>query len=246
MAFPVFIGAGAGATITGASGTVSKSNCVQGNLIVAVALVNGTQTAGFTNSSNIEDMNGVDSSITSAPGGPFGVGSGGTAGNQTIAYGRVMANGTCSVDANVTSDDMVARLYEFANVKPAIGVAGIIDNTAAGNGMRQSIGTSTTPGGLNPAVTTSGTDRLAIAFVAIVGNVTVTSMTGESGADWIEAVAAYSDTPGTIQLQTAEMASAGSINPGGSQTISSSLGWAVDTTAFIGGGGLASVAWITV
>lgn len=228
-----FVGAGTGVTVTGTSGTVSKTGCTAGNLIIVQALVNGTQTPGITNVSNIENIAGTDNAMTTAPGGPFGVGAAGGSGNQGIWYGRAMADGTCSVDVNVTSDDMVARVYEFSGVFTDATVANIIDNTAAGTGMRQSVGTSTTPGGLNPAVTTTGDNRLAMAFVAIVGNVTVTDMTGESGGDWTEAVSEYADTPGTIQLQTAAIPSAGSINPGGSQTISSSLGWAVDTTAFV-------------
>lgn len=238
MPVPTFVGAGTGITVTGTSGTVSKTDCTSGNFVIVQALVNGTQTPGITNVSNIENVAGTDSAMTAAPGGPYGVGAGGTLGNQGIWYGRVIDSGTVSVDVNVTSDDMVARIYELSGVTPRDTVGLVIDNSLAASGMRQGIGTSTTPTALNPAVTTNGVDRLALAFVAVVSNLTVGDLTGEvsspTGVDWTEAVAEYSDTPGTIQLQTAALPVPASITTGGSMTIGSSQGWAVDTTALVG------------
>lgn len=229
-----FVGAGTGVTVTGTSGTLSKTGCSAGSLIIVQFVINGTgQSATFSVITNIEDIAGTDNAMTIPPGGPYDIGGVPQTGVQQIAYGRAMAGGTCSIDFTITSNDLVARMYEFSGVSTDTTVANIIDNTAAGTGMRQRVGNSTTPGTSDPAVTTSGTDRLAVAFVGITGNVATASMTGESGADWVEAVTGYADTPGTAQIQIASMPAAGSITGTGSQTIGSSQGWAVDCTAFV-------------
>ena len=41
-------------------------------------------------------------------------------------------------------------------------------------------------------VTTSGSNRLALNFIGISDNSTLGAFTGESGGDWIEAVAGFS------------------------------------------------------
>lgn len=78
-----------------------------------------------------------------------------------------------------------------------------------------------------PSVTTTGVDRLAVNFLAVEDDNSVGSATGESGGNWTEAVAEFTTTVGNdacLQLQTAGLASAGTIS-GGSTTISASDPW---------------------
>lgn len=235
MAVPLFVGAGTGVTITGVSGTVSKTGCTAGNFIILHGVVNGTgQSPTIGTVTNAENLAGTDG-VLSLVVGAFDVGSAPQTGVQVVHYGRVLANGTVSVDLTIASNDFVVRLYELSGVSANTTVATVTDNSASGTGVRQSLGNSTTPTASSPAATTNDVDRLALAFVGITGNVATSSMTGETGGyDWVEAVAEYADTPGTIQLQTADMAVAGSINAG-SQTVVGTNGWAVDTTALIFG-----------
>jgi hypothetical protein len=67
-----------------------------------------------------------------------------------------------------------------------------------------------------PTVITTGTDRLALALLAGANNVTVTNSTGESGGDWSEASEAGSTAGagGTLQLQTADLASIATLSGG--------------------------------
>ena len=89
-----------------------------------------------------------------------------------------------------------------------------------------------------PQVDTTGPDRLAVALVALFDNNPSVSFTGETGGDWTEAVAEFTSTVGadlTMQIQTAAMASAGTIT-GGSFTQAgadaySILGFAILPTA---------------
>lgn len=77
------------------------------------------------------------------------------------------------------------------------------------------------------AVTTTGADRLAINVLAVNNDVTVAAPTGETGGDWVEAVAEFtstSGTDGTLSLLTANMASAWTIT-GGTSTLGSSARW---------------------
>lgn len=246
MAIPLFVGAGTGVTVTGASGTVSKTSCIAGNFIVVQYAVNGTgQNGSLGTITNIEDVTGTDNAMTLAPNGPYGMGSPST-GVHVLYYGRVMANGTCSADINIVTNDFVARMYEFSGVSTDSTLVNIVDNTAGGP-MRQKVATSTTVSTQDPSLTTTGPDRLGTTFVAINGNVATGNFSGEVGGDWVEAVAEYSDTVGTIQLQTAQMAVAGSITGTSTMTISASSGWATETIAFVPAPApavTASIAWL--
>lgn len=94
--------------------------------------------------------------------------------------------------------------------------------------------TTSVPG---PRVTTLDIDRLALQLVAANDDVTIDATTGMTGGTWAEAVAEYSSASGTdgmIQLQTANMASAGEII-GGTATMSlavafSTIGFALQPT----------------
>jgi hypothetical protein len=98
-----------------------------------------------------------------------------------------------------------------------------------GNGVDTSTTVSDT------GVTTLGPDRLALQLVAANDNIAIDAFVGETGGDWVEAAAEYADSAGTdgmVQLQTAAMATAGTID-GGSDTVVSA-GWGVVGFALIG------------
>lgn len=74
-----------------------------------------------------------------------------------------------------------------------------------------------------PAVTTSASDQLVVAFTAIADDNAQSDFTGETGGNLTEAVAEYTSTlglDGSIGLQIAAMSSPGTIS-GGSMTIAS-------------------------
>ena len=78
-----------------------------------------------------------------------------------------------------------------------------------------------------PSVTTTVAGALAVACVAQNDNNTAAAATGESGGDWIEAVAEYvaALTPGLmLQIQTADMATPGTISGGSVATANDPCG----------------------
>jgi len=91
-------------------------------------------------------------------------------------------------------------------------------------------------------VTTSGSRRLAVAFIYMKGyESTVGEFTGETGGDWIKQEEFQNSISGTyedaaIQLQTAEMITAGGISGGSCRTddmIDQQEGWGVRAFALI-------------
>jgi hypothetical protein len=129
-------------------------------------------------------------------------------------------SGTLSVAGTV--NDSEARMYRFidwANTTPI--EDNFEDTDAYTEGSDNSIEM--------PSVTTTGAEELAVAFVQIADDNAVASATGESGGDWTEALAEYTQTTGEdvcMQLQTATMAAAGTIS-GGTTSMSVSDPWQV-------------------
>ena len=69
------------------------------------------------------------------------------------------------------------------------------------------------------SVTTTGGNRLAVSFIFVTDNTGIEQSWFENGGDWQEQVAEYQYDPSndvdlTLQLQTANMASAGTISCG--------------------------------
>ena len=98
-----------------------------------------------------------------------------------------------------------ARVYSFAGR-----VSGAITDLVTGFAF---LSHATDP--QMPSVTTTVANSLAVALVSQNDNNALGNATGESGGDWAEAVAEYSValTPGfVLQIQTAEMASPGTIS----------------------------------
>lgn len=222
MAVPTFVGAGTGAERTTAGTfTVSKTGCTAGNVVCFDMKVQADtgDWGGFSNRVNVQDFSGVGGALDFVE----------NTGNRQWAWGRVTANGTVSADLTVgaSGEDIAARIYEFSGVTTATTPAGVLQH---GGGLdSETAGTSTTVSA--PDVTTLGADRLACAFVAIRAVRTIGSFTGETGGDWTEAVAEYQGTTITLQLQTASLASAGTIT-GGSISITSA-NWQVFGTSLI-------------
>jgi hypothetical protein len=111
----------------------------------------------------------------------------------------------------------MALMYAFRNVA----LSSFTEAESFGSGAGQTINAR--------PVTTTGNARLVVSFVFVNDDNAVNSFTGETGGDWIEAVNEYTTTQGSdgcIQLQTATMATGGTIT-GGSFTMSASDPWGV-------------------
>ena len=117
----------------------------------------------------------------------------------------------------------MARIYTFRNAHFAGPVEGGAHTTA----------TSTTVSAAS--VTTTGVNRLAVAFPLIADDLAQADFSGETGGDWVEAEAEYTTATGadaSMGIQTAPMSSAGTIS-GGTFTITS-FRWSVRSFAIVG------------
>ena len=139
-------------------------------------------------------------------------------GRQWIYY--KFATGSESGTITVTiggSSCKIARMYSFRNVA----LSSFTEGGGFGSGSSSTL--------YAQSVTTTDTKRLAVSFVFINDNNAVGSFTGETGGNWGEAVSEYTTSAGSdgcVQLQTATMASAGTIS-GGSYSMSASDPWGV-------------------
>ena len=229
---PAYVGAGDGVTITTGSGTVEKTGCTAGNLLIAQVYDDGLS-EDFTIGTyvNMEDLAGA-AGLTSVTSTPVGI----TA-TFSVFFGRATANGTCSLDLTVgaSGEDLVSRIYEFEEITDATTEAEVLDNAEAAGDS----GTSTTVA--HATHTTHGDNRLVIELIGIDATQAVTSFTGETGGDYTleaqysgaEAVD-YGDCDygegeygvgecapvGTIALQTAPIPTANTLS-GGTFTIAS-------------------------
>lgn len=208
MGLPVFVGAGSGAErLTTGTTTASKTGCTAGNLILMHLYVNGTSGdwTGWSNSVNLENLAGVDNNTTNIDG---------TVDFQ-LNCARVIANGTVSSDfgPGASGEAVAARLYEFSGCATGTTFATVFESNT------DSSGTATTA--ITDAdCTTTAANQLALNFVGLKSAQAIGPFTGETGGDWVEAVAEYVATTLTLQLQIANLVSAGTIS-GGSVTVGS-------------------------
>lgn len=235
MPIPAFVGAGDGVSVLTGTGTVNKTGCTQDNFLVCHVYedqVTSEQTR--SNRVNVKALNGVGSADTIYQSG-LSVGNA-QVGNHIIYMGRVMAAGTCSWDITVgaAGADLSARIYEFSGVSVGYNDVNVAENmNGTSNKYRQTAATSTSV--TDPDVESRDEMRLAIALVATRGSVTIDAFTGETGYDWVEAVAEYSHAVGngcTLQLQTADMTGIRLMSSAGAVTITSAP-WGVVTFALI-------------
>lgn len=117
----------------------------------------------------------------------------------------------------VSLNQRAARIYSFAGRS-----SGTITDLVRGFSHQSH---ATDPA--MPTVTTTKAGSLAVALVAQNDNNAFASPTGESGGDWVEAVAEYTValTPGlSLGIETAAMASAGTISGGSMATTNDPCG----------------------
>lgn len=185
----------------------------------------------ISSATNIEDLAGTDNQWTAVA--EVNVGSTPIVGRHHMWIGRSLSTSAPTVSgANSTSEDLFWRFYEFQNVSTGTTLATVIENDTQQYSF--AVGSSATIN--DRAVVTNGPDRLALQLVSVADPNAVDAFTGMTGGTWSEAVAEFTSTTGTdatIQLQTAAMASAGTID-GGSYTMGASAGWGIIGTALIG------------
>lgn len=212
MAAPAFAAAGAGAS-TETSGAAHNVPCPAtvnaGELLIAHLVYEGTTVAP-------SDPSGW----TALGGSPFG-----TANPRVWIYGRIADGSEGGTNINFGSpantNSRHGRIYSFSSVRSDT-VANVVGAFNTENGSVAQID--------DVGVTTIEADSLAVNCIGVMDDNAVVSFTGESGGDWTEALAEYTNTATTpdicIQLQTATMAAAGTVN-GGSQTMAAADPWRV-------------------
>ena len=223
MTVPVLIQAGAG--VEGAdNSTISILGCKEGNILVLQTFNPGDGTQfvfadTLVNCTGLPGLSSLGHPSTTPVGSP-------TLGNTDYFLGKVTADGTCSVKVQLTgaaTNPVYARFYELAQVYKSNRWQDIVDDSAGGE-----VGTSTTITDEN--ITTTGRvptgSCLAIQLVAVNAALAVSPFTGETGGDWIEAVAPFTGSAGTLQIQTSTIPLAATID-GGTMTISPSTAWGV-------------------
>ncbi len=229
MAVPTFVGAGTGVAVLTGNGSASKTSCTADNLIIVHLVCRGNDYGFPFSITNIKSLDGTATSI-----GQITVDRTlGTGNVHSLYIGRAMSDGTCTAAAaaGAGSEDVFFRVYEFSGVYPGTDNTGVgtIENSATT--FASAAGTSTSV--LDTGVVTSDVQRLALQFVGLASNQAIGDFTGETGGDWAE-IAEYQDATGstaTLQLQSASMAAAGTID-GGAVTVSS-VGWGVIGLALI-------------
>ena len=227
MAIPVRVGSGTGVEDTAGAVNVTKSGCTVGNIIILQVQLDGDSdfngiTFNDTNSS-VENLAGTTNTMTQISGpetnGAWQVGPG-SASSHWIYIGRC-TNASVSIDVTTAGEDAYCRVYEFSGVHAGTTLADVIENGSAGVAVN---GVGNTASVLDTAVTTLGADRLALNFISVNDDSTTAyaSFTGETGGDWTltDEFEAAAGTDAAILLQTADMASAGTID-GGSMAIDS-------------------------
>lgn len=134
-------------------------------------------------------------------------------------------SGTVSVTFGADTTTHIAVIWRFSGV-PSIS---LIENASHATGSDESIEI--------PSVTTSRTNGLVLAFTYVSDNNSIGEAAGESGGTYVEqyeySTSAGSD--GAVQLQTATMATAGTIS-GGVSTQSAADPWGCRTLALMSNG----------
>jgi len=233
-----FVGAGSGTLVTTGSGTVSKTGCTAGNLLVVHLVAAGTTEdwSAFSSETNITDIDGTPNNLAGITTGQ-GIGNPSTY-MGSLFTGRVTSDGTCSASASVgaSGEDLLMRMYEFSGVTSASTIADVFEQDPGPSTSGLGTGTTVDPTQFGSNYITNGQDRLALCFIALATNQAIGDLTGETaGIDFTEAVTEYQEvgpSTGTLQLQTAAIASAGTYDPG-TVTIGTSDDWGGIITSLI-------------
>lgn len=201
-----------------------------GKFVVLQILQDGTTggAVALTGSTGFNAVDGTADSLTF-----LGAFSGGGL-IQHLWLGRLYQTASAIVEGtNSTSEDLYIRMYHFQDVNTGTTLASVLEQNGTTTPSTAS-GTSNTIA--DAGVTTTGVDRLACNWVAVNDDNALDAFTGMTGGTWAEAVAEYAESSGTdgaIGLQTATMATAGTID-GGTDTMAASDGWGVVGFALIG------------
>lgn len=206
-----YVSSGTGsATITTSCTPAYPGTLTAGNLLLGEVMILDTATAPSS-------FNGFTSLL-----GPY---TSGTDARVWIyyKYSTGSESGTTTVSRASGTTGFFARIHNFRYVHATIGSAYEAVNWVS-EGSVSTI--------LDQSVTTTGTKELAINFVYNGEDTnTYVSFTGETGGDWTEVVAQFSNgagNDGTLQLQCATMAAAGTINGGSYNAV------AADPTGVLG------------
>jgi hypothetical protein len=240
MAIPVRVGSGTGVEDTAGAINVQKTSCTTGNIIILQVVLDGdSDLNGLTfNDTNdtVEALDGTDNTMTTITA-PSQIGV--SASSHWLYIGRSMVTGTVSIDVTTAGEDAYCRVYEFSGVHTGTALTDVIENASAGAFIN---GTGNSASVLDTTVTTLGADRLALNFIGVNDDSTAaySSFTSETGGDWTltDQFEASAGTDAAILLQTADMASAGTID-GGSMAMDSDpwgvIGFALIPPAAAGG-----------
>ncbi len=205
MAQVTFNTAGAGAEGTTSIVTPYPASLAL-NDIILLCVSNGDTTTTPTTPSDFALLFGPDSNTTS----------------RGFTYWK-RSNGTETGNLTVTTNATAqcrARMFSFRDVTTAATIYEGADSAAGTVDIVSDVG-----------VTTTGTERLAVNITYGADDRNFASFTGETGGDWTQAVAEYATatgTPdGTIDLQVATMATAGTINGGATLDLGTGFNWIV-------------------
>ena len=228
-----YVTASTGTTDAGGAWThTSAAPGAAGRIYIVQVVQDGTSAsnAAIDSVTNAENLAGTDNTLTYI--GEFDIGSA-VAASQHLWIGRSLNTSAMVITgSNAGTDDIYVRVYEFSGVSTGTTLSTVIENVTAGTATNGA-GTGTTVN--DTGVTTLGPNRLALQFMGFnddLGGFNG-SFTGETGGDWAT-VASYGTSTGTdggTNLNTATMASAGTVN-GGTLTITS-MEWGVVGFALI-------------
>lgn len=244
MTAPTFVAASTGTTdATGAWSHTCMAPAAAGHLILVQVFQDGAGGSHtVTGATNINALDGTANAWTEMNGTVL---AGFSVGSPLTAFFVVYAGRSTSTSAptisgdNLAGDDLYIRAYEFQDASTGTTLSTVFENGAINmEGTSTSLGTSGTSGTISDtAVTTNGSDRLALNFVAINDDNTITAFTGETGGSWALAVAGYITSGGTdaaIYLMSAAMPSAATIDGGTTTNPDAADSWGVGGFAIIG------------
>jgi hypothetical protein len=233
---PTFVQASTGSTDSAGAWTATGAAGTTGNLVIFHLFIDGATSApGFTTFTNVENLAGTDNAMTSIAAQWCG---GTDVAQHQLLFGRLLNTSAPTITGtNAAGDDLYWRWYEFTGVATGTTIGTVIENIITGNVSNQyKVERGTSASVADAGVQTNDVDRLACNFVGADDDVTIGPFTGMTGGTWAETVAEFSSATGTdamIQLQTADMAAAGTID-GGTVAPSLSCSWGVIGFALIG------------
>lgn len=239
MAIPTFFTRPNVGQVTGTSGTaavaLATASCAVNDMVLLAVLQDGTGADATISAigSPLADLAGTTSAATKI-GTTFAVGSAAVA-KIHIWLMRVAA----ATDTNTTlnssdGNDLYWGYWVYRDVSIGTTLATVIENVTAGSTASDAATNATVA---DAGVTTLGVDRLAIQVIGISDDNAQVAFTSETGGDWTESTgehASATGTDGSIGVQHAAMASAGTINGGTFTQADATDGWGTVGFAFIG------------